>query len=82
MPQAHSIIKTDAALRSAIKHRTSTTTLIISQRVASVRSADKIIVLDRGRAVGIGTHDELIAHNAEYREIAAVQQSLDGEVAV
>ena len=74
--------KTDAALRSAIKHRTSTTTVIISQRVASVRSADKIIVLDRGRAVGIGTHDELIAHNAEYREIAAVQQSLDGEVAV
>ena len=52
--------KTDAALRSAIKHKVDTTTVIVSQRVASVRSADKILVLDGGRAVGLGTHDELI----------------------
>ena len=69
--------KTDAALRSAIKHKVDTTTVIVSQRVASVRSADKIIVLDGGRAVGLGTHDELIKSNAEYRDIAAVQMSLE-----
>ena len=69
--------KTDAALRSAIKHQVSTTTIIVSQRVASVRSADKILVLDGGRAVGLGTHDELIKSNPEYRDIAAVQMSLE-----
>ena len=69
--------KTDAALRSAIKHKVDTTTVIVSQRVASVRSADKIIVLDGGRAVGLGTHDELIKSNDEYRDIAAVQMSLE-----
>ena len=69
--------KTDAALRSAIKHKVSTTTIIVSQRVASVRSADKILVLDGGRAVGLGTHDELIKSNLEYRDIAAVQMSLE-----
>ena len=69
--------KTDAALRSAIKHQVSTTTIIVSQRVASVRSSDKILVLDGGRAVGLGTHDELIKSNPEYRDIAAVQMSLE-----
>ena len=69
--------KTDAALRSAIKHKVDTTTVIVSQRVASVRSADKILVLDGGRVVGLGTHDELIKNNLEYREIAAVQMSLE-----
>lgn len=69
--------KTDAALRSAIKHKVDTTTVIVSQRVASVRSADKILVLDGGRAVGLGTHDELIKSNSEYRDIAAVQMSLE-----
>ena len=69
--------KTDAELRSAIKHQVSTTTIIVSQRVASVRSADKILVLDGGRAVGLGTHGELIKSNPEYRDIAAVQMSLE-----
>ena len=69
--------KTDAALRSSIKHKVDTTTVIVSQRVASVRSADKILVLDGGRAVGLGTHEELIKSNDEYREIAAVQMSLE-----
>ena len=69
--------KTDAALRSAIKHQVNTTTVIVSQRVASVRSADKILVLDGGRAVGLGTHAELISNNAEYRAIAEVQMSLE-----
>ena len=69
--------RTDAALRSAIKHKVDTTTIIVSQRVASVRSADKIIVLDGGRVVGLGTHDELIKSNPEYRDIAAVQMSLE-----
>ena len=73
--------KTDAALRSAIKHKVNTTTIIVSQRVASVRSADKILVLDGGRAAGLGTHDELIKSNPEYRDIAAVQMSLE-EVSV
>ena len=67
--------KTDKQLRSAIKNSVDTTTVIVSQRVASVRNADKIIVLDDGWVLGIGTHDELMRDVPEYREIAEVQMA-------
>ena len=59
---------TDAALRKAIR-TLSPTTFIVSQRAASVRYADRIIVLDDGRMVGCGTHEELMASCPEYQEI-------------
>lgn len=61
---------TDAALRRAI-HALSgdMTTFIVSQRVACIRQADKILVLDNGRLAGTGTHDELMRSCALYREI-------------
>ena len=59
---------TDAELRKAVRGL-DTTTFIVSQRTSSVRDADKIIVLDDGKAVGIGTHDELMKTCAVYREI-------------
>ena len=61
---------TDAALRQAIREMdTDTTVFIVSQRTASIHSADQIVVLDDGRAVGIGTHDELLESCEVYREI-------------
>ena len=61
---------TDAALRKAIRENCDDMTVfIVSQRASSVRYADKIIVLDDGEAVGIGTHDELIDSCEVYREI-------------
>lgn len=60
---------TDAALRKAIKGMKGVTTFIVSQRTSSLQHADKIIVLDEGKAVGIGKHDELLKACAVYREI-------------
>ena len=59
---------TDAALRKAIRTM-APTTFIVSQRAASVRYADRIIVLDDGRMVGYGTHDDLMDSCPEYQEI-------------
>ena len=61
---------TDAKLRMAIRSmKNPPTTFIVSQRTASVMHADKIIVLDDGEAIGIGTHDELLCSCPVYREI-------------
>lgn len=61
---------TDAKLRMAIRNMSETlTTFIVSQRAASVQYADQILVLDDGRLVGIGTHEELLAGNSVYQEI-------------
>ena len=66
---------TDASLRKAIKELSGTTVFIVSQRASSVMYADKIIVLDDGMTVGIGTHSELMASCPIYREIYATQFS-------
>lgn len=67
---------TDAALRRAIKAETEDmTVLIVSQRVATVRGADRIAVLDEGRLEGLGTHEELLKSCPPYREICLSQLS-------
>ena len=67
---------TDAALRKAIKEETKgMTTFIVSQRAATVQSADQILVLDEGMLAGIGTHQELINSCEVYREICQSQFS-------
>ena len=65
---------TDAALRKAIaKAPFQPTTIIVSQRAASVMQAHQIIVMEKGKIVGIGTHEELLETNAIYQEITASQ---------
>ncbi|MDF2000256.1 ABC transporter ATP-binding protein [Peribacillus frigoritolerans] len=66
--------KTDANLRAALKDETkNSTVLLVAQRVSTVVDADRIIVLDEGHIVGIGTHQELLSTNDIYREIALSQ---------
>lgn len=68
--------KTDRALRSALKEETKgITSLIVAQRIGTILDADKIIVLDHGRVVGMGTHQELLKTCSVYREIAESQLS-------
>ncbi|MFF1542528.1 ABC transporter ATP-binding protein [Streptomyces sp. NPDC058291] len=65
---------TDAALRAALGQETAeATVVIVAQRVATIRDADRIIVLDEGRVVGAGSHHELMADNETYREIVLSQ---------
>jgi len=66
--------KTDAKLRNSIKKNfVDTTTLIVAQRVSSVMNSDMIIVVDEGKMVGKGTHEELLLTCQEYREISDLQ---------
>ncbi len=66
--------KTDRDLRAALRRATSDATLIIvAQRISTIRDADRIVVLDQGRAVGIGRHEDLLRSCEVYREIAASQ---------
>ena len=68
--------KTDAALRRALKEHTSASTLlIVTQRIATIKNAEQIIVLDEGRVVGKGTHHELMKDCVVYRGIALSQLS-------
>ncbi|MFK4151581.1 ABC transporter ATP-binding protein [Streptomyces fungicidicus] len=65
---------TDAALRAALARETAeATVVIVAQRVATIRDADLIVVLDEGRVVGTGRHHELMADNETYREIVLSQ---------
>lgn len=67
---------TDAALRLALAPRTrEATVLLVAQRVATIRHAEQIVVLDHGRIVGTGTHDELLATCETYQEIVYSQLS-------
>ena len=62
--------KTDAALRRDLRlHFANTTTVVVAQRVSSVMHADLILVLDEGKIIGKGTHEQLLAHCPVYREI-------------
>lgn len=68
--------KTDKALRNALNSELSDSTrLIVAQRIGTIRDADKIVVLERGKAVGVGTHQELLKTCEVYREIAMSQLS-------
>ncbi len=68
--------KTDAKLRQALKGYTEhSTVLIVAQRVSTIMHADQIVVLDEGRVMGIGTHEELLKNCRTYREIAESQLS-------
>jgi len=67
-------LATEARLRAALGPRTrSAAMIVVAQRVASIRSADQIIVLDGGRVVGRGRHDELVKSCPTYAEIVTSQ---------
>jgi ATP-binding cassette subfamily B protein len=65
-----------AALEAAMQHRT---TLVIAHRLATIQKADRIVVLDAGRIVDIGRHDELVARGGLYAKLAAMQFGLEAE---
>lgn len=68
--------KTDSILRSELKkHTKNATNIIVAQRIGTIMNADKIIVLDKGECVGIGTHDYLMKNCSIYKEIALSQLS-------
>ncbi len=65
--------KTDMELRTEIKN-VSSTKIIVSQRIASVRGSNKILLLDEGKLIGEGTHEQLMKSSPQYREIAEFQE--------
>ena len=68
--------KTDAILRKELKkHTKNATSLIVAQRIGTIINADKILVLDKGECVGVGTHKELLENCEVYKEIALSQLS-------
>ena len=70
--------QTDAALRRALaKELSGVTCLIVAQRIGTIRHADQIVVLDEGRAVGVGRHEELMRTCPVYRQIAMSQLSAE-----
>ncbi|MBR6477247.1 MAG: ABC transporter ATP-binding protein, partial [Lachnospiraceae bacterium] len=71
--------KTDASMRKAIlEHHPNTTLIMIAQRVSSVMNMDKILVLDNGKCIGYGTHEELLLTCKDYRETYEVQMGAMG----
>jgi ATP-binding cassette subfamily B protein len=71
-------LATEARLRAALKpHVANATVILVAQRVASIVDADQIVVLDAGKVVGIGTHEQLAATNATYQEIISSQRTAE-----
>ena len=69
--------ETDAAIRRALRRKHRATTFMIAHRVTTLAEADLILVLDAGRLVQIGTHDELVAQDGLYRKVWAIQNALE-----
>ena len=67
---------TEAAVMESLRGLEGTTVLLVSQRISSVRQADRILVMDEGRAAGLGTHEELLATSSIYREIYETQRRI------
>ena len=68
--------KTDSKLREALAEKTENkTVIIVAQRISTILNADQIVVLEEGKIVGIGTHEELMKNNETYRQIALSQLS-------
>lgn len=68
--------KTDHKLREALAKKTKdTTVIIVAQRISTIMNAEKIVVLEEGKVVGMGTHEELMKDNETYRQIALSQLS-------
>ena len=73
--------ETDAAIRDALhSRRSSCTTFIISHRITTLCRADKILVLEGGRLVQTGTHEELLKQDGLYKRIADIQNLLEDEL--
>lgn len=72
--------KTDAAMRKAIlTHHPDCTLILIAQRVSSVMNMDKILVLDNGKCIGYGTHEELLLCCKDYRDTYEIQMGAMAE---
>ena len=72
--------RTDAALRKAIREEyTDTTLVVVAQRISSIMSMDEIIMLDEGKVIGQGTHEQLLASCPQYREIYHTQMGEGGD---
>lgn len=69
--------KTDFEIRKRLKENVSSTTFIITHRVASAKTADKIIVLDEGKVLEEGTHEELLKKDGLYKRIASIQSKME-----